>query len=332
MGRARTGWRAPGPAPAGRGVFWFASALRPRGRALSGSPAPPAPRGSRRAEPRGRAKARAGLWSSDRGGCLLHTCSRCRALGIRPAVALLPLGCRHHAHADLRGSRRDARGEWPPIGARGEAGPRRLCGTRARRRAGVRGVRSGCTLRARTGCRAGRGSGRAGPGGGVCPAPPYRSFVSRPRSGAAQPPVGVGLFPGHDVTRPCEVVTVGRGAAGGNAACGRRGRGKPARGGAPAALQGCGNAPCGRAGAAEGRQRAEAGGKEARGGAHKSPFASARGSCSRGPRGAGRSLARPGTRSARCADRCGSERGVWEPAVLVLPCMWSQSRRQPPRL
>lgn len=43
LDRARIGWRAPGPAPGGRGVFWFASEPRPDGRALGGRPAPPAP-------------------------------------------------------------------------------------------------------------------------------------------------------------------------------------------------------------------------------------------------------------------------------------------------
>ena len=60
-GRARTGCRPSGPAPEGRGVFWFASALRPRA-APAPAPAPPHPHreGRARAELRGRAEARAG--------------------------------------------------------------------------------------------------------------------------------------------------------------------------------------------------------------------------------------------------------------------------------
>ena len=68
------------------------------------------------------------------------TCGSCRVPNSRRAAALLPPGRRHHAHAGLRGLGRRTRGEWPPIGARGEAGTRCQCGPRARRRPGARGA------------------------------------------------------------------------------------------------------------------------------------------------------------------------------------------------
>lgn len=153
----------------------------------------------------------------------------------------------------------------------------------------MRGLATVAPLGARTGSRAGRGSGRAGLDGGVLSAELYRSFVSRPRSGAAPAAAGAGLFPGHDVTRPWEVVTIGRGEAGGNAACGRRG-------GALAAGPGLWErGPAGR----PGRGWREGGMWQGVLGA----FCPSQGFCGRSSRGAGRTLARTGTGWSRRAGR-----------------------------
>lgn len=99
---------------------------------------------------------------------------------------------------------------------------------------------------------------RTAPRAAFCLALPQRPHPGSPRCGA---------ICSHDVIRPCEEVAVGRGAAGGNSACGPRGAGRRRRG------RGCGNSARGagsRAGAgprlAGKRGGAKAGGKAARAG------------------------------------------------------------------
>lgn len=163
------------PAPPQRGAVYFGLPPRSAPTAAPSAAAPPLPpcEGQAGAELSGQAEARASLRrSSSRTPPSPRTCGRCRALSSSLEAALLLLDRRHDAHAGLPGFGRDARGEWLPIGARGEAGSE-LEGGRGRAGSG-----RGCTVRGPDRLLSQQGLWPRGAGLGVCaPLGPAHSFV-----------------------------------------------------------------------------------------------------------------------------------------------------------
>lgn len=185
-GQAWIGWRASGPAPAGRGVFWFASTLRPCGRALGGRPAPPAPRGPRLGIAARAGGGACGLWSSDRGGRLRHA----RATPAVLWASAPPLLCCRWAAGTMHTPGSVGPSETRAVSGRSsERGARRgrtaFAGPEREGGRGARVLATVAPLGAGTDSRAGRGRGCAGSGGSVCPAPPYYALSLAP---AAAPP------------------------------------------------------------------------------------------------------------------------------------------------
>lgn len=167
-GPAPIGWRSARPRPAPARRILVRLPPRPAAAPSAGSPPLPHHRGSAGQSGAGGRRRVPAPGARVAEVPLPRTCRRRRrrALSLRPAVALWPRGCGHHAHADLRGSRRGARGEWPWVAGPGREGERA-------------GARASLWPHPEE-------PGRAAAPGGACAPRHPRSFVSRARSGAAQ--------------------------------------------------------------------------------------------------------------------------------------------------